>query len=241
MYGINGFCEDSFSDESCITFRGGQFSALESTTSETIAKAIQVDGPPYPSYDLHNDTLTLNGKTSLSEFPIGVPLNNWGAQGYHPQAALGLGYGSTLLQRLKSRGVIASKTWSFFWGRTGATAATQLDGSLVLGGYDKAKVVGNNHTDRIRREDSGGCTTGILPKISDMILNFPNGTNASLLSGKSKSTVLRACIVPDYPVLMTIPTDPYFNSFRAITNAELRDRSFGLNFFSMVYGPEDNP
>ena len=41
----------------------------------------------------------------------------------------------------------------------------------------------------------------MLVTLSDMQLNFPNGTTETLLG----SGFLSACIVPDFPDLMTIP------------------------------------
>ncbi|KAF1356139.1 hypothetical protein BDV97DRAFT_341126 [Delphinella strobiligena] len=40
--------------------------------------------------------------------------------------------------------------------------------------------------------------------IDDLELTYPNGTTASLFKG-SISAALLACIVPDFPVMMTLP------------------------------------
>lgn len=177
----------------------------------------------------------LSSNVTLGSFPIGIAQADWGEQGYFPQVALGLGPNSTILNTLKSTGQIASRSWSMFWGRTGATSATQLDGSFVFGGYDRAKVTGVNHTSALTTAKSA-CSTNLLVTITDMILNFPNGTDTSLFGAVEKSTVLAACIVPTYPVLMTIPTTPYFNNFETFTNENLPGRSFGLYYYGMLYG-----
>ncbi len=147
--------------------------------------------------------------------------------------ALGLGSNSTILNALKTSGQIASRSWSVFWGRTGATANTQLDGSFVVGGYDRAKVSDANCT-RSLNSSKSSCVNEMLVTIIDIVLNFPNGTDASLFDG-AQSSAMAACIVPDYPVLMTMPLDPYFSSFETLTNTSFTDRSLGLNYYGMLY------
>jgi hypothetical protein len=120
-----------------------------------------------------------------------------------------------------------------FWEREGATSRTQLDGSLVFGGYDRAKVVGQPYT-QFMINDRSVCTTGMAVTITDLILNFANGTNVSLFPSARTSSIA-ACLVPDYPVLMTMPLDPYFGNLRYHTNAAMNGRSFGIDFFSVRY------
>lgn len=55
--------------------------------------------------------------------------------------ALGLGTNFTVLSALQTRHQIASRVWSMFYGLTGVDADAQLDGVLVLGGYDHAKMM----------------------------------------------------------------------------------------------------
>jgi hypothetical protein len=57
-----------------------------------------------------------------------------------------------------------------------------------------------------------------------------------LFGAAESSTVLAACIVPSYPVLMTIPTDPYFSAFETLTSETIVGRSFGLYYYGMLYG-----
>lgn len=54
--------------------------------------------------------------------------------------------------------------------------------------------------------------------------------------GSVQSTAIAACIVPSYPVLMTIPTDPYFDNFEVLTSESISGRSFGLYYHGMLYG-----
>lgn len=153
--------------------------------------------------------------------------------------ALGLGLKSSVLNTLYTTGKIASRSWSMFWGRTGGTEDTQLDGNFLLGGYDRAKTTGQNYTRALTPADSS-CTTKMLVTITDIQINFPNGTDASLF-GSSQSAAMTACIVPEYPVLMTLPSDPYFDNFEILTNASIIDRSFGLYYYGLTYDDHVTP
>ena len=147
--------------------------------------------------------------------------------------AFGLGRNSTILNSLYTAGHIASRSWAMFWGRTGGTADTQQDGNFVFGGFDKSKASGNNYTSDLNYSNKN-CGSGMLVTITDLELNFPNGTTASLFDGMQSSAIL-ACIVPDYPVLMTLPRDPYFERFESLTNESFTDRGFGVYYYGMLY------
>lgn len=54
--------------------------------------------------------------------------------------SMGVGTNPTLLSALVSAKAIASRTWEYSQGWTGAAAEHQVDGSLVLGGYDAAET-----------------------------------------------------------------------------------------------------
>ncbi|KAK3328667.1 aspartic peptidase domain-containing protein [Cercophora scortea] len=238
IYGTSGFCElwaTPWTEKGCMTFRGGEYDSFASQTrTQASANAYPIDTRPYPAMNFVADTLKVNENVSLAGFPMGIALNSWGEQGYHPQMSVGMGFNSTFLSALQSSGKIAARAWGMFWGRQGANSNTQLDGSMVFGGYDKAKVTGQPFTQTLS-SDRSSCATGMLVTITDLILNFPNGTNASLFPS-AKSTSISACIVPDYPVLMTMPFNPFFSNFRNYTNASFDGgRSFGLNFFSVRY------
>jgi hypothetical protein len=170
-----------------------------------------------------------------------MPKSDWGEEGYHPQAAIGLGRNSTLLNALVSTGKIASRSWAMFWGRQGATADAQMDGNFVFGGYDRAKASGANFTQGLVYSNTA-CSTGMLVTITDISLNWDNGTTTSLYDG-SQSAAMSACIVPDYPVLMTIPYEPYFNRFSGITGDSILSfgRSFGINYYGMLYPSGKKP
>lgn len=148
------------------------------------------------------------------------------------QHAIGLGLNSTLLNVLKTAGTVYSKTWSMWYGITGA-ATNQMDGSLVLGGYDKAKVKGTNASENIVA--TSACSSGLQVTVSEIMLNFPNGTNAGLFARGNLGNRLAFCIYPDYPFLMSVPLTPYWTNFESLTNTQTTARSFGLNFYTMLF------
>lgn len=122
-----------------------------------------------------------------------------------------------------------------YWGRTGGTANTQQDGAFIFGGYDRAKVTGRNYTQALSFANAQ-CATQMLVSITDIVVNFPNGTDKSLMKdGPEPAKAMPACILPDYPTLLTIPFDPYFQNFADITDGFTQDRSFGLYYFGMLY------
>ncbi|KAK1759830.1 acid protease [Echria macrotheca] len=237
VYGTDGHC--TFSAAGCTTRRGGAYDMLASKSRSVADKSsYPSDSAPFPPMSFVSDTFSLGQEANLSGFPLGIPLNDWGEEDYHPMNAVGLGDNSTLLRTLKSTGKIASRAWSMFWGRNGALASAQLDGIFVLGGYDKAKTQGQPLALPLA-DNTDKCPTRMLITISDLILNFSNGTNASLFP-KAASNAIQACIVPDYPVLMTLPLDPYFGNFETLTNQSLPDRSLGLVYFANRYSSNDN-
>ncbi|KAK2740554.1 hypothetical protein FQN57_006058 [Myotisia sp. PD_48] len=232
VYGANGFCGTG-SASACITYRGGQYDQFASESRGVPSpNSYPPENDPYPDFNWITDSLTLNSNITLSDFPIGIALEDWGAQGYHPQAAIGLGLNSTILNTLRSNDKISSRTWGMFWGRAGGSKNAQLDGNLVLGGYDRAKVVGQNHTETLAKFTSP-CSTSMIVTITDIVLNFANGTDESLFN--EGSTSMAACIEPDSPVLLTLPYDPYFINFKSLTSTSDFGRSFGIYYYAMTY------
>ncbi|EPE09835.1 aspartic-type endopeptidase [Ophiostoma piceae UAMH 11346] len=253
VYGNDGHCDTGVSSSKCTTFRGGAYNAIGSSTRKVPASgSYPADSAPWSALSFSADTLFLglnstslasssddNTSTSLDNFAFGIPLNDLGQQGYHPMNALGLGFNSTLLNALKSTGRIASRSWSMFWGLNGADSTAQMDGVFVLGGYDAAKVVESQRYTQSLAGPGSACSSRMVVTITDMILNFSNGTNASIFPG-AESTVLQACITPDFPTLMTLPTDPYFDAIEILTNASMNEqRSSGLVYYSNRYLPKE--
>jgi hypothetical protein len=156
----------------------------------------------YVGVSLGNDTLNFN-----STFKIpGFELKEAGPENNIPQSLLGLGRDSTLLERLYADKKILSRSWSLFWGLEGGEEADQMDGSLVLGGYDKAKTSGNNFTGDFAI--NSGCPSSMLIFLDDIRLDFPNGTQASLFANQGQGSAMRSCIKPDVQ-LITLPSEVY--------------------------------
>ena len=153
---------------------------------------------------------------------------------------IGLGTNSTLLNWLVSSGKIASRSWSYFWGRTTVTGASsssseQLDGSVVFGGYDRAKVMGTKYTQPMTSSEPD-CPSQLVVTITNIELNFANGSDASIFPASS-SAAITACLTPALSTLMWIPFDPYFNKFMNLTNNNIFDmgRSVGIYYWNMRY------
>ncbi|KAK4990703.1 hypothetical protein LTR66_006744 [Elasticomyces elasticus] len=244
IYDHNGLCSTDTADF-CTTYRGGQY--IESASSSHVAQSnpILAGADPFDTVvDQHttiwaNDDLVLASNTSLTGFPLGILRTEWGEQ-YQSQMSIGLGPNSTVLTALKAAGRIGSRTWSMFWGLAGATASAQMDGTFVFGGFDSAKVSGSNHTKALGLTTS--CPSGIFVTVTDIQLNFPNGSNPSLFKGV-RSIAMVACIIPDWPTLITLPTTPYWDLFESLTGTNALDnsgtpyRSVGVNFWGLLYPP----
>ena len=227
------------SDAGCTTWRGGKYDILASETrNEASADDFPADGPGYPESRAYTDVFTINENATLNDFPLEVPIADWAQQGYHPMMAIGLGSNSTILHALKAGRQIASRTWSMFYGWTGDDETSQLDGTLVFGGYDRAKVSTPGYTQNLRQNER--CGTQMLVTIDDILLHFPNGTDVSIVADTSEGS-FDACIVPDFPVLMTIANDPYMEAFRDFTNNTINQRSLGLAYYTLLYDDEEEP
>lgn len=237
VYGTSGFCNSILSGwlaDGCTTFRVGAYDPTNSSTQQDgAASAFAPDTGSYPDLTQVSDIFNLGSSVTLEDFPFGIVLGDWGEQGYYPQAALGLGPNSTLLSTLIDSGTITSRAWSWFWGLNGPSASTQLSGSLVLGGYHKAKVSGTGYTQALST-DSDRCDTGLFATLTDILVNFVDGTSSSLFP-QSASTLQAACLNPAYPTLTTMPLDPYFDNFETLTSATISGRSNGLNWYNMRY------
>ena len=133
------------------------------------------------------ETLLVNSTLSIPNFPLGT------FQSPGNQNVLGLGHNSTILNALVSAGAILSRTFSIFQGWTGAQTKFQTDGSLILGGYDSAKIIGNNITQPFAVDAS--CPNGLVISVTDINMNLQNGSDISII-GESHGSAITACITP---------------------------------------------
>ncbi|ODA76488.1 hypothetical protein RJ55_07758 [Drechmeria coniospora] len=201
----------------CITNRGGLYDQFKSDSKGKLASSVNLPADSWveESHDIFTDTLHLGGNNSLRAFPLTTPKNEMASHGAQDQNALGVGTGSTLLDACRKAGLVASDSIGFSWGLDGVGESDRTSGSFVLGGYDKAKTIGNGRTGRLSHPVE--CPTRMMVSILDVVVNFPNGTDASVFP--TSGGTLRACIIPERPIVMELPADPYFgNLLRAIEN-----------------------
>lgn len=177
------------------------------------------------NYLLGTEMIRINSNLTLSNFPIGIGIRPV----YQSKNSLGLARNSTLLNRLLSAGLINSRTWEYYSGWTDAETQHQLNGSVVLEGYDEAKKLGQNTT--LIVSDVANCPTGLLVTVHDIELNLLDGRNLSLL-GPSAGSAMNACVWPTSPVL-GLPVEVW-NSFVQFSGVNVLGRSVGINFWAML-------
>ena len=130
---------------------------------------------PYTMDTWGQDTLSLNGALELTSFPLDLTKqSSWAIN------ALGLGMNSTVLNRLKSMGRTASNSYSMWYGLYGygGPSSAQMDGTLVLGGYDAAKVTGSRLDLPVQAGTS--CRTNLVAPLLDMTVDT-GGQSTSIL------------------------------------------------------------
>lgn len=224
----------------CETYRGNLYNESASQTYQSVPNVTESGADPYDTYTnvsrnlWFTDGFRLTDDAELSAYSMGIMRSDVSGR-YHSQHILGLGLNSTLLSALTNAGKVASRSWSMFWGLTGSTSSTQMDGVFVFGGYDSAKTTGKNYTAGLSSNEN--CASGMLVTITDIELNFPNGSSSSVF-GSSSSAALSACIVPDFPVLMTLPLDPFYSEFESIAGISeysSNNHSYGINFYGQLY------
>ncbi|KAK4548165.1 hypothetical protein LTR36_010034 [Oleoguttula mirabilis] len=110
-----------------------------------------------------------------------------------------------------------------------------MDGQIVFGGYDAAKTKGNNYTKSLQLPTLA-CSSGMEVTVTDMVLNFPNGTDSSMLGYGA----IAACIMPDYPLIFTFP-DTYYTQFETLTKTSNvgRGGGAGIGYSGPLYWPEE--
>ncbi|CAG7555605.1 unnamed protein product [Fusarium equiseti] len=220
-----------YSEKSCMVERGGLFNEKVSKSFTKTKNLIEAGGAPNETifkgsvYGIKTlpeksfggiDKLKLEGAVEVPKFSFGIPTSNWD-DSHTTLSALGLGRNSTYLNVLLKAEKITSRVWSIFWGQFGSEKP--FDGSLMLGGYDEAKVTGKNYTAPLvydHFDQAQGCYTGMRVTVRDIKINFVGGTNTSLFTA---GTALHFCIDPAHHLLMQAPTD-VFDKFKTIAGVE---------------------
>jgi hypothetical protein len=243
IYNATGaFCDTDATDKPCITRRGGVYDIKNSSSYTYRTDVATAGGDPSDTartLGTHiwdstwaTDALGL-GNISLPNYPLGMPGFDFGGP-QDTQGNLGLGMNSTLLERLKKDGHIASRSWSYWWGVDNPQSRSAMDGQIVLGGYDAAKTNGAPFTQPLQRP-SAACWSGMTLSVTNMLLNFPNGTSKDM----NPSSILTACIKPDFPAVMTIPAKPYYWNFQDITQTQFFNKSRSKYWWNPVF-PSSN-
>ena len=228
-------CAADITPIQCAGMRGGFFNEAKSSTWSQAGGLVAAGGSGEESkIDTTNaiwghESFQLNSDTSLNSFPFAV--SRTGAWDLN---SLGLGRNSTMLNALYSAGLIASRSWSIFYGLIGGDASSQMDGSLVLGGYDAAKVTGENFTDHLTVDPH--CSSSVLVTVTDIVMNHPDGSQTSII-GTSRGAAMKACIGPETPVV-AIPLDVW-SGFSNNSGGTYIGRSLGIYGYGMVYAAQD--
>lgn len=236
-------CSNS-TEERCFTLRGGLYDPENSTSSAAFGPDVEAAGGNpsdikrevgrhlWLGSSWAQDNLTI-GDATIKNYTIGMPGLEFGGAGNTP-ANLGLGQDSVLLQRLKDEGRIASRSWSFWWGVSNSESRSAMDGQIVLGGYDAAKVTGTPFTQPLR-EPTPNCYSGMMLSVNSLVLNFPNGTTQDLNS----FTTFTSCIQMEGYGVMAVRADPYFWRFQEATQTQFIGKSTGTYWWNPLYSPED--
>ncbi|KAF2152719.1 hypothetical protein K461DRAFT_294362 [Myriangium duriaei CBS 260.36] len=241
---LNPACNTTTTSQAeCITRHGGLWDSSASTSRQSstanTSGAYPFDTTPSAQNNSEvtwsTDNVHLETNTTLNTFAIGALQEALGGlYAGAPQGVIGLGVNATLLSTLKSAGRIASASWGFFFGRDGVTRVGQQDGSLVLGGYDRAKTLGPGG--KAPLVYSPDCDTGMVVEISGLVMNFPNGTDVNVFTKGFQA--FQACVQPSLPTLMIMPE----SSFEVMNEAwggpgydPSATRSSGVNFWNAAY------
>ncbi|OCK76877.1 acid protease [Lepidopterella palustris CBS 459.81] len=227
----------------CMTHRGGFYHPEKSSTWKNTTPAYPPNWEPTEKQtdgSVGVDQFVLNENVTLQQFPFGNPNNTITVANGNVQASLGLGRNSSILSILERAGSIGSQSFGYWWGLDGATDPATMDGGVVLGGYDLAKIKNpeNNHTGSFS-PPGGLCPEGMEITINEMILNFPNGSNPNMMSSLLGSNPITACLCIQCPTVMSMPIDPYYNRLENWTDSFNFNRSGGINFFDMMYLAKD--
>jgi hypothetical protein len=112
-----------------------------------------------------------------------------------------------------------------------------MDGAVVIGGYDSAKVISENYTRPLDFTDAGstGCWTGMKVVVRDILLNFRDGTDERLMPINS---AIPFCIVPQRQLLMEAPGQ-LLDSFEALTKTNRTDVSYGLHWSAQKFSGDN--
>lgn len=248
IYDEQAYCDDSiiWNDRICEIRRGNLYREDDSDTFEKTSNMASAGGASTETAFQGSekgvgkmlstaltgtDTFQPGNGEAIKNFPVGIPRQRWDG-GYTMLHAMGMGKDSTYLNALLEAGKIGSRVWSIFWGRMWINNA--INGSVVLGGYDEEKVIGNNYTAALDYSDfqgTSGCWTGMKITVRDIKVNFWDGSEESILPS---NTVLPCCIVPQRQLLLEAP-GAIMDNFGKATGTNSTGTSYGLHWSAALY------
>ena len=224
-------CSPDASVVQCSTGLGGLFDEASSSSFDSFGNLAAPGLIPNQGHDAHandvsgTDILGLSSGLNLTKFPVGVYRGNGGPH----QPSIGLAKDSYLLKALIASNRIASSTFSFFAGWIGAEAKYQMDGSLVFGGYDQAKIIGPNVTLPFQYDQD--CPSGYIVTVTDITANMINGTNQSL--AMSSDFPIKACVKPDADYI-SLPQDMWASFVNAGAGDQTGRSTGPINQWTML-------
>jgi hypothetical protein len=137
---------------------------------------------------LGSDVIHINQDTSLADFPVDVNVASASRRNM-----LGVGVNSTVLDYLRKSSKINANVWSYFEGLYGVTEIENMDGHVVFGGYDAAKIRGSPFTQAKSPSDKA-CLTNLMISVSDILIDV-DGQSTSLV-GNLPGSGIQMCIDP---------------------------------------------
>ena len=164
------------------------------------------------------------GETIIEDHPLSIMRKPY------EMNTLGLGTNSTIINSLHASDLIKSKSWGLFYGLIGSESASQMDGTIVLGGYDRAKVSGSNHTDGLAIDDL--CTSRLRVFLTDISVDSIDGHGTTSIFDNS-NTGASWCIQPDFGGI-SIPATTW-DSFQNATNTHSSDGSTGTSGSNFLF------
>lgn len=109
-----------------------------------------------------------------------------------------------------------------------------MDGNLVLGGYDAAKISGPNYTSKLTNNPN--CDSSMIVTVTAITMNLLNGSDPNIL-GTNYGSALQMCVDASYPII-SIPNDTWSN-FELFAGANYIARSNGINVWGLTYPVND--
>lgn len=204
----------------CSTVRGGLFDTDQSDTFQE-DQAGRPDLNQNGALTFGIDTVTVRENISMPDFPVDVRHVS-----HHYMNTLGVGAESTVLTRLRDWGYIASRSFSYWHGFNGAGAEDQVDGHMILGGYDRARTRGQNVTAPI--SNNPDCPGGLVVSVENVQMKFASGRSVGLM-GESVGRPLESFCVNSGVPEVVFP-EPVLNRFINATGGESTKAFYGFAF-----------